>query len=102
MPESLPAATIAVEVAYAEPGRQFLRRLELPAGAAVADAIEASRLQETFAIDTAALAAGIWSRPVPRHALLRDGDRVELYRPLRADPKESRRRRAERAARKPA
>ena len=63
-----------------------------------------SDVDEVAALESelAALAAGIWSRPVPRHALLRDGDRVELYRPLRADPKESRRRRAERAARKPA
>jgi putative ubiquitin-RnfH superfamily antitoxin RatB of RatAB toxin-antitoxin module len=88
---------IAVEVAYAEPSRQFLRRIELDAGATVADAIDASGVAVACAIDPAAFASGIWSKPAARTAVLRDGDRVELYRPLKADPKESRRRRAERA-----
>jgi len=85
---------IVVELAYAEPLRQFLRRFELPAGATVADAIAASGVEQSFGIDAGALGAGIWSKPVTRDAALRDGDRVELYRPLRADPKEARRRRA--------
>lgn len=88
---------IVVELAYAEPQRQFLRRFELPAGATVADAIAVSGVEQAFGIDVAALGAGIWSKPAARDAALRDGDRVELYRPLRADPKESRRRRAARA-----
>lgn len=91
--------TIRVEVAYAEPQRQFLRAIDLAPGATVADAINASNLESDFAIDAGALASGIWSKPVSRDTLLRDGDRVELYRPLRADPKESRRRRAARASR---
>jgi putative ubiquitin-RnfH superfamily antitoxin RatB of RatAB toxin-antitoxin module len=90
------ADTIDVEVAYAEPARQFLRRIVVPIGATVADAIATSGLETAFGIDAAHLAAGIWSRPVARSARLEDGDRVELYRPLEADPKESRRRRAER------
>jgi putative ubiquitin-RnfH superfamily antitoxin RatB of RatAB toxin-antitoxin module len=88
---------ISVEVAYAEPSRQFLRRVELAAGATVADAIEASGVAAACTIDPAALASGIWSKPAARTTVLSDGDRVELYRPLKADPKESRRRRAERA-----
>lgn len=88
---------IFVEVAYAEPSRQFLRRVELDAGATVGDAIEASGVAAACAIEPSSLACGIWSKPMPRTALLHDGDRVELYRPLKADPKESRRRRAERA-----
>lgn len=88
------AATIAVEVAYAEPQRQFLRRVELPAGATVADAIRVADVERELAVDAGALTVGIWSRPVARDALLRDGDRVELYRALQVDPKESRRRRA--------
>ncbi len=94
-------ATIEVELAYAEPQRQFLRRFELPAGATLADAIAASGIEQAFGIDAAALATGLWSKPAPRETPLRDGDRVELYRPLRADPKESRRRRAERKAARP-
>jgi len=88
------ADRIDVEVAYAEPGRQFLRRLQLPVGATVAEAIAASGLATEFGIDVAPLVAGIWSRAVPLDRVLDDGDRVELYRPLKADPKESRRRRA--------
>lgn len=88
------ADTIEVEVAYAEPDRQFLRRITLPADTTVADAIAASGLESEFAIDVSGLATGIWSKIVARDAALRDGDRVELYRPLVVDPKEARRRRA--------
>ena len=95
------ADTIDVEVAYAEPERQFLRRIAVPRGATVADAIVASGLEQEFGIDTANLAAGIWSGPVARDVRLDEGDRVELYRPLEADPKDSRRRRAERNKRPP-
>jgi uncharacterized protein len=91
------AETIEVEVAYAEPARQFLRRIVLPAGSTVAEAIRASRVESEFAIDASNLAAGVWSKPVSRDAPLENGDRVELYRPLEADPKEARRRRALRA-----
>ncbi|NCT66353.1 MAG: RnfH family protein [Rhodanobacteraceae bacterium] len=94
----LGAKRISLEVAYAEPDRQFLRRLELAEGATVADAIAASGLQREFALDTDALAVGIWSKAVARDARLHEGDRVELYRPLKIDPKEARRRRAERSA----
>jgi uncharacterized protein len=88
------AETIEIEVAYAEPERQFLRRVTLDAGASVEDAIAASSIEASFGIDASKLAAGIWSKPVARDAMLEEGDRVELYRPLIADPKEARRRRA--------
>lgn len=88
------AESIEVEVAYAEPGRQFLRRIVLPEGSSVDDAIRTSALEADFGIDASNLASGIWSRIVPRTTRLNDGDRVELYRPLTADPKEARRRRA--------
>lgn len=88
------AKTMHVEVAYAEPQRQFLRRIALPNGATVADAIAASDIAAEFDLEVNELAAGIWYRVVARDAVLRDGDRVELYRPLQIDPKESRRRRA--------
>jgi putative ubiquitin-RnfH superfamily antitoxin RatB of RatAB toxin-antitoxin module len=90
-----------IEVAYAEPARQFLRRIALSSGATVADAIVASGLEAAFAIDVSNLAVGIWSRPVARDAPLSDGDRVELYRPLSVDPKEARRRRANRSKLQP-
>ncbi len=87
-----------MEVAYAEPERQFLRRVELPAGATVADALRASGVEAELAVDAGQLDVGVWSRPVRRDRALQDGERVELYRPLRIDPKEARRRRAERTA----
>jgi uncharacterized protein len=95
------ADTIEVEVAYAEAQRQFLRRITLPAGATVADAIAASGLEAELQIDALELAVGIWSKPVARDTPLTNADRVELYRPLTADPKEARRRRANRAKRQP-
>jgi putative ubiquitin-RnfH superfamily antitoxin RatB of RatAB toxin-antitoxin module len=88
---------IHVEVAYAEPERQFLLRVELAEGAVVAEAITASGIEREAGVDAATMAIGIWSKLAQPATLLRDGDRIELYRPLKADPKESRRRRAARA-----
>lgn len=96
MPDSM-----TVEVAYAEPQRQFLRRVELHVGATLAEAVRVSGVEREFGIDAAALAVGVWSKPASRGTVLRDGDRVELYRPLQVDPKDARRRRAERTAAKP-
>ncbi len=87
--------TIRVEVAYAEPARQFLRALVVPAGASARDAIEASGVLAAFpAIDLASQRVGVWNRVTALDAPLRDGDRVEIYRPLQVDPKEVRRQRA--------
>jgi len=95
------ADSLKIEVAYAESQRQFLRRIALPSGATVADAIAASGLEAEFAIDASNLAVGIWSKVVARDTPLNDGDRVEVYRPLTVDPKEARRRRASRSTRQP-
>jgi hypothetical protein len=87
------AAGIGIEVVYALPGRQVVRRIELPEGSTVGDAIEASGLGREFPeIDPGLV--GIFGKRVRADARLRDGERVELYRPLQADPKEVRRRRA--------
>ncbi|HVT32416.1 MAG TPA: RnfH family protein [Rhodanobacteraceae bacterium] len=88
------ADAIRVEIAYAEPSRQFLRVLALPVGSTIADAIAASGLDAELGIDSSQLDCGIWSKRAARDTELRDGDRVELYRALAADPKEARRRRA--------
>lgn len=85
-----------IEVVFARPERQALIRLELPPGATVAQAIEASGLAGRFpdeAIETCEV--GIWGRIVDRNRALGDGDRVEIYRPLLIDPRETRRRLAE-------
>jgi uncharacterized protein len=87
--------TLRVSVAVALADRQDVVELELADGSRVADALEAGpvrALLESF--DRAALAVGIWSRRVAPDAALRDGDRVEVYRPLAADPKAQRRTRA--------
>ncbi|EIV2971661.1 RnfH family protein [Cronobacter sakazakii] len=92
---------IQVEVAYALPEKQYLRKVKLPAGASVEEAIIASGLLELRKdIDLKKNKVGIYSRPVKLADTLNDGDRVEIYRPLIADPKELRRQRAERAAKK--
>jgi putative ubiquitin-RnfH superfamily antitoxin RatB of RatAB toxin-antitoxin module len=84
-----------VSVAVALPGRQEVIELELGPGATLADAIAAARLAERFpGVDFAAMRAGIWARAAKLATVLRDGDRVELYRPLNADPKDMRRTRA--------
>jgi len=92
---------IAVEVAYALPEKQYLQRVKLEAGATVEQAILASGLLELRDdIDLKVNKVGIFSRPVKLHDIVQDGDRVEIYRPLIADPKELRRQRAEKAAKK--
>lgn len=93
------AEAIRVEVAYVEPGRQFLQSLRLVAGATVADAVAASELRLRFpALDLEQGRFGIFSRPATPATRLQDGDRVEVYRPLIANPKEVRRQRALRNA----
>ncbi|WP_284973244.1 RnfH family protein [Atlantibacter hermannii] len=94
-------AKITVEVAYALPEKQYLRRVTLEAGATVEQAINASGLLALRTdIDLAKNKLGVYSRPVKLTDALSDGDRVEIYRPLIADPKELRRQRAEKAAKK--
>ena len=84
---------IAVEIVYALADRQVLRRILLPDGSTVEDAIRVSGLRTAFPeMDTTR--AGIHGEPVPGTTILRDRDRVEIYRPLQADPKEVRRMRA--------
>lgn len=87
---------IGVEVAYAMPDRQRVVALTVPLGCTVLEAVERSGLRDEFpamTVDPEAL--GIFGRKVPAGQELRQGDRVEIYRPLIADPKEARRRRAE-------
>ncbi|EGE4660703.1 RnfH family protein [Salmonella bongori serovar 48:i:- str. 94-0708] len=90
---------LEVEVAYALPERQYLQRVMLEEGATVEEAIRASGLLELRSdIDLAKNKVGIYSRPVKLADTVQDGDRVEIYRPLIADPKVLRRQRAEKSA----
>ena len=84
-----------VAVVLALPGRQAVVELDLAEGATVAEAVAASRLASRFPeIGIDALTPGIWSRACTWEQRLREGDRVELYRPLQADAKGMRRARA--------
>lgn len=90
------AAAIQVEVVYALPAQQPLLRVQLAEGATVEDAIRASGVLETHPeIDLAKNKVGVFSKLVKLDEKVRDKDRVEIYRPLIADPKEVRRKRAE-------
>lgn len=81
-----------VEVVFALPERQILEVVELPDDAVVADAIRLSRIEQRFpGLRLDELQPGIWGKPVDRSHALRDGDRVEIYRPLEIDPREARR-----------
>jgi putative ubiquitin-RnfH superfamily antitoxin RatB of RatAB toxin-antitoxin module len=86
---------LRIEVAYALPGRQEVIRLRLPVGSTVQQAIEQSGLLAMYPeIDLAQNKLGIYARLVKPDTMLRDRARVEIYRPLIADPKEVRRQRA--------
>ena len=86
---------IAVEVVYATAHQQLLRRLNLPIGSTVIQAVEQSGLLQAMPeTDFDPSRLGVFSRRVTPDHLLQDGDRVEIYRPLTLDPKDARRRRA--------
>ena len=87
------SSQITVDVVFARPERQILRRVRLPAGSTVEDALAASGLAEELG-NLGLRPAGIYGKAVPARTIVRDGDRVEIYRPLRADPKDLRRLRA--------
>ena len=90
------AAPLRVEVVYAQPGRAWCVQLLLPEGTTAAEAIARSGLQDAVpGFDRAALTCAVFGKPIGEQALLRDGDRLELLRPLIADPKLARRRRAQ-------
>jgi len=88
--------TISVEVAYALPEKQMILSLQVKPGTTLLEAIRLSGILEQFPeIDLDNSKFGIFSKLSPSDTVLREKDRVEIYRPLIADPKDSRRRRAE-------
>jgi len=90
-----PHSMIHIEVAYAAPDKQVLLSLSVPQGTNVAEGIEQSAIRDEFPeLKMDLKAVGIFSRKVPLDHRLREGDRIEIYRPLMADPKEMRRQRA--------
>lgn len=92
---------IEVEVVYAAVERQVLMKIELPSGSTVRQALQASGMAQQFAeLNLSQCAVGIFGKVIshPELHVLAAGDRVEIYRPLLADPKEVRRLRAAKAA----
>lgn len=96
MNDPIPNQPITVEVLYALPHEQTLLKVQLPQGSTLADAIKNSGILEKHPeIDLANNKLGIFGKLSKQDVVLRDRDRVEIYRPLIADPKEVRKKRAE-------
>lgn len=86
---------IQVEVTYAQPDKQLILNVNVPEGSTAREAAELSGIVRKFPeIDLETNPMGIFGHQVKPDHVLRENDRVELYRPLLCDPKEVRRRRA--------
>lgn len=79
-----------IEVVYALEEEQFLFEEEVPEGATVETALKTSMLLKKFP-DLDISKVGVWSQVVKLDQVLREGDRIEVYRPLKADPRDRRR-----------
>jgi len=87
--------TINIELVYIKPDCQSILKLDVDKGTTIQQALESSGLLEQFPeIDLNVNKVGIYSKIKPLDTVLAAGDQVEIYRPLLADPKEARRRRA--------
>jgi putative ubiquitin-RnfH superfamily antitoxin RatB of RatAB toxin-antitoxin module len=90
---------IRIEIVYAEQQRSIVKSLEIEQGALIADALRLAALDEDFqGVDLANATVGIYGSVASRDRPLKEGDRVEIYRPLAEEPKLARRRRASRKA----
>ncbi len=90
------AEKIFIEVVYALPEEQVLLTLDVDQGTTVEQAVKLSGILEKYSdIDLSKNKLGIFGKVTKTDEVLRDKDRIEIYRPLIADPKESRRKRAE-------
>lgn len=96
------ASTIVVEVVYALAERQMLQMLEVPVGSSARAVVRAAGLEVHFPeLDLSRAPLGMYGKLLsdPDARVLQDGERVEILRPLLADPKEIRKQRAARVAR---
>jgi uncharacterized protein len=93
-------APLQIEIAYAEPRRAIVKSYLLARGSRVADALRLAAVDPDFSgVDLENSTVGIFGRVTGPDRVLEAGDRVEIYRPLAADPKLSRRQRAKQARR---
>jgi putative ubiquitin-RnfH superfamily antitoxin RatB of RatAB toxin-antitoxin module len=89
------ADMLHVSLCYATPKIEILRELEVATGTTIGEAIvQSGLLAELGSIDLESCPVGIYAKKKPLDTVLREHDRIEIYRPLVADPKDSRRRRA--------
>jgi uncharacterized protein len=87
--------TIAVEVAYAKPEEQVVITINVPQGSTIEQVVGLSGLLSRFPeISISGLKLGIFGSVCKPEQVVKQGDRVEIYRPLTHDPKEARRKRA--------
>lgn len=90
---------LRIEIVYAQPQRSVVKHLNLPHGAVIADALQLAAADVNFfGIDLPGSAVGIFGKVAQHDQTLRDGDRIEIYRPLAEEPKLARRKRARRDA----
>ena len=94
------AELISVEVAYALPNKQRIVAVDVPVGSTAREAAKLSRIDTMFdAVDLDTADMGVFGKSVkPDVHIMQAGQRVEIYRPLLVDPKEVRKRRAEKMA----
>lgn len=87
---------LEIEIVYGLPDKQVLKKLNVQNGCTVREAVCQSGLDEIFSeLDLRTVPLGIFGKSVKYETLLRDKDRIEIYRPLLIDPKEARRKRVQ-------
>ena len=87
---------LEIEVVYGLPGKQVLKKMNVQNGCTAREAACQSGLNEIFSeLDLQTAPLGIFGKSVKDETLLRDKDRIEIYRPLLIDPKEARRKRVQ-------
>jgi putative ubiquitin-RnfH superfamily antitoxin RatB of RatAB toxin-antitoxin module len=97
----MPPDSILIEVVYAEPRRALAKQYRLDAPATIADALRRAAADPDFhGVDLSGAAVGVFGKAVSADQGLNTGDRVEIYRPLSADPKTARRQRAQQQRRR--
>jgi putative ubiquitin-RnfH superfamily antitoxin RatB of RatAB toxin-antitoxin module len=91
---------IRVEIVYAQQQRSIVKSVKVAPGALIADALRLAALDEDFqGVDLVNATVGIYGSVASRDRPLKDGDRIEIYRPLAEEPKLARRKRASRSGR---
>ena len=97
------AAPIRIEIVYGEPQRAIVKTLCLAPGSHIADALRLAALDPDFGgVDLVNSPVGVFGKVAGAEYALKDGDRIEVYRPLCVDPKAARRARAQQARKKSA